>query len=348
MPNNLIDRILIIGLGSIGKRHLRLARELMPKVDIRVMRHVATNEVSEYANGYFFNIEDSVAFAPQIAVIASPAPFHIAVAQILAEAGAHLLIEKPLSASLSGISQLIDTCQKQRVLLLTGYNLRFFSSLQRYREFLDEGMIGKILSVRCDIGQYLPSWRSDRDYRQCVSARHKLGGGALLELSHELDYLRWIFGEVEWVKATLSRQSKLEIDVEDTAHLTLGFLSTIDGHQLIAAVNLDFIRHDTTRLCVAIGEKGSLRWNGISGVVDFYGVGSGGWQELFRHPEKRDDSYMAEWKNLLESIAEHKTPMITAEDGLKVMEIIEAARQSDISGGARFDLTTLKAKGTDL
>ena len=320
----------------------------MPKADIRVMRHLTTNKVPEYANGCFFNIEDSIAFAPQIAVIASPAPFHIAAAQSLAEAGVHLLIEKPLSVSLNGISQLIETCQKHGVLISTGYNLRFFSSLQRYREFLDEGIIGKILSVRCDIGQYLPSWRSDRDYRQGVSARHELGGGALLELSHELDYLRWIFGEVEWVKATLSRQSKLEMDVEDTAHLTLGFFSTLDGHELIATVNLDFIRHDTTRLCLAIGEKGSLRWNGIVGVVDLYEVGSAGWRELFRHPEQRDDSYIAEWKSFLESIAEHKTPMISGEDGLKVMEIIEAARQSDISGGARFDLMTRKAKGIDL
>jgi predicted dehydrogenase len=253
-----------------------------------------------------------------------------------------------LSVSLSGIPELLGACQNHDVFILTGYNLRFFSSLQRYREFLNKGIIGKVISVRCDIGQYLPYWRLDSDYRQGVSARHELGGGALLELSHELDYLRWIFGEVEWVKATLSRQSKLEIDVEDTAHLMLGFMSAIDGYQLIATVNLDFIRHDTTRLCVAIGEKGSLRWNGISGVVDFYGVGSAGWRELFRHPEQQDDSYKAEWKNLLESIAEHKTPIITAEDGLKVMEIIEAARQSDISGGGRFDLTNLKAKKVHL
>jgi predicted dehydrogenase len=305
MSNDLIDRILIIGLGSIGKRHLMLARELMPKADIRVMRHMTTNEVSEYANGYFFNIEDAVAFAPQIAVIASPAPFHIAAAQILVEAGVHLLIEKPLSVSLSGISQLMATCQKRGVVMSIGYNLRFLSSLQSYRKFLGEGIIGKVLSVRCEIGQYLPSWRPDSDYRKGVSARHELGGGALLELSHELDYLRWIFGDVEWVKATLSRQSKLEIDVEDTAHLTLGFLSAPDEHQLIGTVNLDFIRHDPIRLCIAIGEKGSLRWNGLTGEVGLYEVGCIEWKDLFRHLEKRDDSYMAEWHNFLESIEAH-------------------------------------------
>jgi predicted dehydrogenase len=334
----LIDRILIVGLGSIGKRHLRLARELLPNADIRVLRHQATNEVHEYSNGSFSSIEEAFAFAPQIAVIASPAPFHIAIAQALAEVGVHLLIEKPLSASLSGVMQLLETCQNQSVVLLTGYNLRFLPSLQRYRDFLGGGVVGKVLSVRCEIGQYLPSWRLDSDYRQGVSAKHELGGGVLLELSHELDYLRWIFGEVDWVKATLSRQSDLEIDVEDTAHITLGYAPALDGYQLIGAVNLDFVRHDTTRICTAIGEKGSLRWNGLTGEVLFYGAGRKEWELMFSHQHQRDDSYMAEWKNFIECVNTHKIPLITGEDGLKVLQIIEAARHSAKSGGQMVEV----------
>jgi predicted dehydrogenase len=329
----LINRILIVGLGSIGKRHLRLARELLPNSDIRVLRHQATNEVHEYSNGNFFSIEESITFAPQIAVIASPATFHIATAQALAEAGVHLLIEKPLSVSLSGITQLLETCRGQGVVLLTGYNLRFLPSLQRYRDLLSESIIGKVLSVRCEIGQYLPSWRPDSDYRQGVSAKREFGGGALLELSHELDYLRWIFGEVEWVKATLSRQSLLEIDVEDTAHLTLGFASAPDGYQLIGALDLDFIRHDTTRLCTAIGEKGSLRWNGLTGEVLFYGAGRKKWDLVFSHQHHRDDSYMAEWQDFITCIIEEKSPFVSGEDGFKVLQIIEAARKSSSCDG---------------
>ena len=329
----MINRVLIVGLGSIGKRHLRLARELLPNADIRVLRHQVTNEVYEYSNGSFCNIEEAVTFAPQIAVIASPATFHIATAQALAEIGVHLLVEKPLSATLSGVTQLLETCEKQGVVMLTGYNLRFLPSLQRYRDLLGESVIGKVLSVRCEIGQYLPSWRPECDYRQGVSARQELGGGALLELSHELDYLRWIFGEVDWVKAILSRQSCLEIDVEDTAHLTLGFTPASDGRQLIATVNLDFIRHDTTRLCIAIGEKGSLRWNGLTGKVSLYEASAKEWRELFRLPHQRDDSYLAEWQNFIACVTEHKTPVITGEDGLKVLHIIEAARNSATSGG---------------
>lgn len=328
----LINRVLVVGLGSIGKRHLRLARELLPNADIRVLRHQECASTPEHANGCFSNMEQAIDFAPQLAVIASPATFHMSAARSLAQAGVHLLVEKPLSATVDGVPQLLEICRQQGTVLLTGYNLRFLPSLQRFRDILKENVIGRVLSVRCEIGQYLPSWRPDTDYRQSVSARQELGGGALLELSHELDYLRWIFGEVDWVKATLSRQSDLEIDVEDTAHLILGFAPAGDGGQLIGTVSMDFIRHDTTRLCTAIGENGSLRWNGLTGVVGQFEAGAKEWRELFRHQHQRDDSYLAEWQHLLDCVNEQKTPLITGEDGLQVLQIIDAARQASASG----------------
>ena len=330
----MINRILIVGLGSIGTRHLRTARKLFPDADLRVLRHLECVSIPEYDDGCFSSMEHAVDFLPQIAVIACPAPFHIGAAQHLAEAGVNLLIEKPLSSSIEGVAQLNETCQKQGTVLLTAYNLRFLPSLQCFRNLLLlDHAIGKVLSVRCEVGQYLPSWRPDTDYRQSVSARQELGGGVLLELSHELDYLRWIFGEVDWVRATLSKQSSLDIDVEDTAHLIVGFVSANGGNQVIATVNMDFIRHDTTRICTAIGEHGSLRWNGLTGVVEQYDVGGKEWRERFHYEYQRDDSYMAEWQNFIDCVNEHKIPLITGEDGLKVLQIIEAARLSAVSGG---------------
>lgn len=328
----LINRILIVGLGSIGKRHLRLARELLPNADIRVLRHQECTSIPEHANGCFASLEQAIAFAPQIAVISSPATYHMSAALPLAQAGVHLLVEKPLSASLEGIPYLLETCREQKIALLTGYNLRFLPSLQRFRELLKENIVGRVLSVRCEIGQYLPSWRPDVDYRQSVSARKDLGGGALLELSHEIDYLRWIFGDVAWVNATLSRQSDLEIDVEDTAHLILGFSPAVDGHRLIGTVSLDLVRHDSTRICTAIGENGSLRWNGLTGLVEKFEAGAKEWCELFRHQHQRDDSYLAEWKYFLECIAEGVPVFPAGDDGLAVLQIIEAACQSSAAG----------------
>jgi predicted dehydrogenase len=332
MHSHLINRILIVGIGSIGTRHLKIARNLFAEADIRVLRHQVCLSIPEYADGCFSIIDEAIAFLPQIAVIASPAPFHVTVAQQLARKSVHLLIEKPLSSSIDGVARLIETCHKQGTVLLTGYNLRFLPSLQQFRNLLLDDTIGRVLSVRCEIGQYLPSWRPDIDYRQSVSAHRKLGGGVLLELSHELDYLRWIFGEVEWVNATLSHQSTLEIDVEDTAHLLLGFVPADDSYQLIGTVNLDFIRHDTTRSCIAIGENGTLRWNGLTGTVELYEAGAKEWCERFRHQHQRDDSYQAEWYNFIDCVSEHKTPLVTGVDGLKVLQIIEAARNSASSG----------------
>ncbi len=342
----MINRILIVGLGSIGKRHLRIARELFPNADIRVLRHQSDIEVPEYSNGMFFSIDEALTFMPQMAVIASPAPFHINTALVLAELGVHLLVEKPLSISLSGVAELLEVCDRKRIVLLTGYNLRFLPSLQRYRDLLGENIIGKVLSVRCEIGQYLPSWRPEGDYRKGVSAKRELGGGALLELSHEIDYLRWIFGEIEWVKATLSRQSNLEIDVEDTAHLTLGFSPAADGRQLIGTVDMDFIRHDTTRLCKAIGEKGSLCWNGLTGEISMYEAEANAWKELSRFQHQIDDSYIAEWKNFIDCVTEKKTPLISGEDGLKALQIIEAVRNSALSFGQLFEVKHVHSEKT--
>ncbi len=342
----MISRILIVGLGSIGKRHLRVARELLPNADIRVLRHQLTNEIPEYSNGCFFEIEEAINFLPQIAVIANPAPFHIAAAQALSEHRIHLLVEKPLSSSLDGVAKLIATCKKYDVTLVTGYNLRFSLSLNRFRDLLNEGVIGKILSVRCEIGQYLPSWRPNDDYRKGVSARSELGGGVLLELSHELDYLHWIFGDIEWVNATLSRQSDLDINVEDTAHITLGFFPKPNLHQLIGVVNLDFIRHDTTRICTAIGDKGSLRWNGLSGQVDIFKPKEKDWTILINKKELRDESYHAEWNNFIECVLEKKSPVVKGEDGLEVLEIIEAVKKSASSGQRVFLVPTTQLKGS--
>lgn len=337
----MVNRVLIVGLGSSGQRHLRLVRELLPNSDIRVLPSRLGTLSNEYLDGTFLSVDDAIAFDPQIAVIANPASLHIALAQALAESGTHLFIEKPMSDSLKGISRLLETCSSQETVLQVGYNLRFLSSLQRFRELLKEDVVGKVLSVRCEVGQYLPSWRPDIDYRQSVSAHQELGGGALLELSHEIDYLRWIFGEVEWVRATLSRQSELEIDVEDSAHLTMGFTNQSDGQQLVGVVDLDFIRRDRTRLCTAIGENGTLRWNGLTGEVTLFESSTNEWREIYAHQNGRDDSYIAQWLSFLESIKENTTPAVTGEDGLRVLEIIQAARISSPTG-AQVSVMTLE------
>jgi predicted dehydrogenase len=330
MAQNKSSRVLIVGLGSIGQRHLRLARTLLPDADIRVLRHQACENVPQHANACMSSLQEALDFAPGIAVIASPSVFHMQTAIPLAQAGVDLLIEKPLAASMENVEQLLRLISANGTVAMTAYNFRFMPSLRRFRDLLSEGVIGDLISVRCEIGQYLPSWRPDSDYRKGVSANRALGGGALLELSHEIDYLRWIFGEVEWVQATLSRQSSLEIDVEDTAHLILGFVAK-GGRSLIGTLSMDFVRRDTTRACLVIGESGSLRWNGMSGTVEIFEAGWNEWREIFTHPPQRDESYLSEWTHFLTCVERREPPQVSAEDGMRALEIAEAAKQSSAS-----------------
>ena len=303
-----------------------MARDLLPQAEIAVLRHKVNLTIPEGANHIFSTMAEALAFKPQLAVIANPASFHLSNAMPLAEIGVHLLIEKPLSVTTEGIEDLIKACKKTSAVLAVGYNLRFLQSLQKFKSMLDDYVIGDVWSVRSEIGQYLPSWREASDYRQSVSAQQELGGGVLLELSHEIDYLSWIFGEVDFVQAILTQQSDLEIDVEDTAHLILGFVSNGTEKPLIATVNLDFIRQDTMRRCTAIGKLGSLRWNGIAGTVELWASGTQGWQEMYKHQAVRDESYIAEWQNFIACIKQGVEPLITGDDGLKVMQVIDAAR----------------------
>lgn len=328
----MVDRILVVGLGSIGKRHARVIKQLRPDCEIIALRRSGYPETNEPDIDHCVtSLDDALRLKPRLAVITNPASHHIAAALPLAEAGVHLLVEKPIAHMADGVPELIATCRRNGVTLMTAYNLRFLPSLQRFRQLIHERRVGHVLSVRAEVGQFLPSWRPGSDYRSNVSAQAALGGGALLELSHEIDFLRWVFGEIDWVNAALLRQSALEIDVEDTVHLILGFHGLTNREPLVASLDIDFVRHDTVRNCVAIGEEGSLRWNGLEGKVELYEPGSKAWQVLEECPTQRDDSYLAEWRHFLECVESGVSPLVSGEDGLAVLRVIEAARVSSAS-----------------
>jgi len=331
----MLERLLIVGLGSIGRRHARLARDLVPNLQIVALRHRDRPDAGEPGIDHCVSsLAEALRFCPQAAVVANPASHHLEVAMDLARAGVHLLVEKPISNATCGVAELIEECRVRRLTLMIGYNLRFLPSLMRFRELVEGRRVGRVLSARAEVGQFLPSWRPGSDYRQTVSARSELGGGVLLELSHEIDYLRWLFGEVEWVSAVERRQSALEIDVEDTAHLVLGFAGETRVPRVIAALSMDFIRHDKTRCCTAIGETGSLRWNAMAGTVEVFEQGADAWRCLLAHPHQQDESYLAEWRHFLECIAAGSAALVSGNDGLAVLRVIEAARLSSRTGAA--------------
>lgn len=334
-----MQRLLIVGYGSIGQRHLRIVRESLADATIMVFRHQPTTDILELANLVTSSIDDVRSFAPEAAIIANPAPFHLHIAKVLAGMGCHLLIEKPISDNSDGVLDLLDTITAEGVICQVGYNLRYLPSLSLFRDLINNGFVGQPLSVRCEFGQYLPNWRPDTDYRTGVSARSDMGGGVLLELSHEIDYLRWIFGEVEWVRSWIGNVGNLDIDVEDTAHLIIGFQAKELSKQVVANLNVDFIRHDTTRICTVIGADASLRWNGLTGMIDIYKSGSNRWDEYAVMPHQRDDSYRSQWEEFLISVAERKEPLVDIRAGLAVLELVEAAKASAHNNGAQKRLS---------
>jgi predicted dehydrogenase len=325
-------RILIVGHGSMGKRHLSVIQGLFPEAKIKILRQSKAREEIRLESNEVSSLDEAKQFLPEIIVICNPASEHINTALKFINSGVNIFIEKPISHSTKDIIKLISSLDAMNGVLIVGYNLRYLKSLQAFRRHLHEGLIGEPLSVRCEVGQFLPSWRQNTDYRMSVSAKRELGGGVLLELSHEIDYLRWIFGEVNWVRATLLRQSELEIDVEDTVHLTIGFEKRTSNGQLIANLNMDFIRHDTTRSCTIIGDKGSLRWDGILGEVSLFQAGEKTWENLFVNDNGIEETYILEWEEFIGAIEEKRFPAVTGLDGVRVIEIIEAARLSAKNG----------------
>ncbi len=330
----MLERLLIVGLGSIGKRHLRIVRNRTPDVRIAALRHRRPEEADSATpdlEQMVTSVDEALAFRPQAAVIASPSSVHLEVASALAAQGVHLLIEKPISHTSSGVQGLIDLCRARAIVLMTGYNLRFLPSLRHFRALLAEGRVGRVLSVRAEVGQFLPAWRPAVDYRRAVSANASTGGGVLLELSHEIDYLRWLFGDVSSVSAITRRQSDLEIDVEDTALLMLEFERAAAGVPVVASLSMDCVRHDYTRTCTVIGDGGTLRWNALAGSVEVFDQGATAWRVLLASEEAADDSYAAQWLHFLSCMEAGHAPLVSGSDGLAVIRIIEAARRSSLT-----------------
>jgi predicted dehydrogenase len=320
--NRMARKVLIISLGSIGQRHLRNIRSLLPQAEIAVMRREGAAEGADHV---FHDLQSSLNFNPDVAIVASPATEHLVVASALIKSAVPVLIEKPFADRLDGLAELVAQAEAASVPLFIAYNLRFHPMLTKVCAMLRENEIGRVLSVRAEVGQYLPDWRPRQRYQISVSARRDLGGGVLLELSHELDYILWLFGRPVRVFATGGRYSDLDIDVEDVCSLTLRYGE--DGP--LINVHLDFLDRAVNRRFRIVGASGTIVGDVITGQLEVYVADSGKWLKEVWSPPDPNQLYIDELQNFLSAVRGEAGPILpNGGQGMDVMCLIEAARRS--------------------
>jgi predicted dehydrogenase len=321
-------KILVIGCGSIGERHIRNLKGLFAgeiiacDTDQKQLSAIG----KKYKTQTCTDLERALGKNVDAALICTPPSTHISIAREVVDRGAHVFIEKPLSHSLKGVDELIERARKKNFTILVGYNLRFHPGLALVKKLCGRGEVGRILSARAEVGQYLPDWRPWQDYRRSYTARKKLGGGIILDGSHELDYMRWLLGEVKEVSCFADKLSSLEVDTEDTAEVLLKFKSGA-----IAGVHLDFIRRDYSRNCELIGEEGSIVWSYPEALVKVYSARNKKWRAI-RAGGNPNETYVREIEHFLRCVWGKENPLIDGKEGKKTLEIALAAKKSAETG----------------
>jgi len=321
-------RFLVIGCGSIGKRHIGNLKKIGVEVLACDLDSKRLSEIKkEYDIKTFTDINQALKLKIDGALVCTPTYLHIPISLLCAKKGINLFIEKPLSHTLDGIDELIGVINRKNLVTLVGCNTRFFPSFKLFKELVvEKNCIGKILSMRAHVGFYLPYWRPGRDYRTIYSSHKSLGGGVILDDIHEIDYFRLFLGEVKEVFCFSDKLSDLKIDVEDIAEILLKF-----QNGAIAEIHFDCIQPIYRRSCEAIGEKGIIIWDYINQTVVFYSDKNKRW-ETYSDKTERNEMFLQEIQHFISCIEGKEKPVLDCEEATRVLEIALAAKRSSETG----------------
>ena len=321
-------RFLIVGFGGIAKRHLRQLKAIDAGFEVAVLRQKTLNadlgEFQPLISGVFLSEPDALAWKPDAVLVTNPSPFHVPTAITFGRAGSHLFIEKPLSDDSDGLDALEKLATNKKLILQVGYVLRFMEPFLAVKAFLDSGRIGKIFSLRTAVGQNLRIWRTGKDYCQSVTASSELGGGVVLELSHELDYALWFLGAVSRVQAFTATVSNLGVEVEDIAEVQMGFKNGAVGN-----IHLDMFDYASNRTCRIVGEKGTLVWSLEDEYrVRFFDAVTQQWAVVWNGPFDYEKMFRLQMEHFIESICAKRQPRVTLTDGRRALELALAVKHS--------------------
>lgn len=316
-------RILVVGTGSIGKRHIENLLAMGAEVCFFSYRgrDLGLSDIATQV----FRLDESLESDVDAVVIANRTDQHISVAICAARAGKHLYIEKPLSVCMSGVRELQQIVNEKQLVVEAGFMLRSHPNLLWIREQLSKGLLGEVWYMRGIVGQWLPDWRPTDDHRRGYAASEALGGGVTLDLIHELDLVQWLLGPVLDVTAIMRTVGVLEIQTEAIAQICLELVS---GRS--AQVHLDYLRPGYAREMEIVGRGGVLRWDYLQGVVTL--------EEPYQAPREvhrvpsgfcRNDLFTAHMLYFLRRV---KSPKLAAasslDEAVSVLKVALAARQS--------------------
>lgn len=262
---------LIVGLGSIGRRHMTNLAQRHPDACFTVLRHSAASDPLCDHLGATVTDDKAAALSGEydLAVISSPSANHIDSLPHLITQGTPLLVEKPIVTSLADCDR-IDALLKSAppALRVAGFNFRHLPVLQCMRKIIQSGELGRIVRASFTAGQWLPDWRPGTDYRAGYSADAARGGGVELDLVHEIDLARWFFGEMDLRFALGGRLSDLGLHANDVAAIVMSGSDRTSGRNApIVQVSLDYVSRRRLRHYEVVGDRGGLCWD-IAGTLD--------------------------------------------------------------------------------
>jgi predicted dehydrogenase len=334
-------KFLIAGLGSIGRRHFRNLIALGER-DIILLRTRKSTLPDDELAGYPVETDLQEAlrtYKPDAVIVANPTSMHLDIAIPAAKAGCHILLEKPVSHSLARLDVLQKTAVRSDSKILVGFQFRYHPTLNKARELIQSNTLGRILTVHAHWGEYLPQWHPWEDYRQSYAARADLGGGVIVTLTHPLDYLRYLLGEVEALWSFHGHISPLEVDVEDLAEIGLKFASGAVG-----GVHVNYFQRPPVHHLEIVGTNGTLRWDNADGILHLYQMpasfGSFSDQppapviESFSPPKgfERNQLFVAQTRHFIEVVRGEAEPLCRLEDGVMALSLALAAYESQKLG----------------
>ena len=337
-------KVLIAGLGSVGQRHARNLRLLLgDRVEILAHRvtgrsHVINDDMTiapgesveaKFGVRSFSQLDDALAERPDAVFVCNPTSEHMATAIAAVRAGCHVFIEKALSHSYDQVDQLIELSERNRLVAAVGYQMRCHPALLRVRELLRHNAIGRVRSVRAEMGEYLPDAHPYEDYRLSYAARAQLGGGVILCFIHEFDYLCWLFGMPRRVFTIGGRLGDLAIDVEDTALTSLE--CQVDGHPVAVQVHHSFLQRPPSRTCEIVGATATIRVDLRAATLIVEGA-SQVIESTSYDGMPRNQLFIDELRHFLAAIAGAAAPVVTVREAARSLRMALAARTSLATG----------------